>query len=83
MRILSFKNNIILLLIVASLPQDVFSGNVRGHFTKRGKYVSPHKRSNPNKTKIDNWSTKGNVNPYTGKVGNKPTQQVHNKNIKD
>jgi hypothetical protein len=26
-------------------------------------------RSAPNGTKADNWSSKGNVNPYTGKEG--------------
>jgi len=26
-------------------------------------------QTNPNSTKLDNYSTKGNVNPYTGKPG--------------
>lgn len=34
-----------------------------------GKYVMPSYRTSPNKTKIDNYSTKGNYNPYTGKKG--------------
>ena len=33
--------------------------------------MAPHVRSSPNGTASDNWSTKGNVNPYTGKVGTK------------
>ena len=33
--------------------------------------VKSHARSAPNKTKKDNWSTIGNVNPYTGKKGTK------------
>ena len=33
------------------------------------KYVAPSYRSSPNKTKLDNYSTKGNYNPYTGKKG--------------
>jgi hypothetical protein len=41
----------------------------RGYTTDRGTYVAPHYSTNPNGTKLDNWSTKGNVNPYTGKVG--------------
>lgn len=36
-----------------------------------GTYVNGHARSAPNDTKLDNWSTKGNVNPYTGKAGTK------------
>ena len=42
---------------------------VRGHVTKSGTYVAPHYRSSPNKSSFDNYSTKGNYNPYTGKSG--------------
>ncbi len=45
--------------------------NVKGYYRKNGTYVQPHYRSNSNGTKADNWSTKGNVNPYTGKTGTK------------
>lgn len=45
--------------------------HVHGYTKKNGKYVAPHIRSRPNKTKADNYSTKGNVNPETGKVGTK------------
>lgn len=45
--------------------------HVRGYYRKNGTYVRPHMRSAPNGSKADNWSTKGNVNPYTGKVGTK------------
>lgn len=44
---------------------------VRGYYRKNGTYVAPHYRSSPNNTKLDNWSTKGNINPYTGKTGTK------------
>jgi hypothetical protein len=47
------------------------SVHVKGYTTKSGKYVEPHYRSAPNKTQKDNYSTKGNVNPYTGKKGTK------------
>jgi hypothetical protein len=43
--------------------------SVRGYVKKDGTYVAPHHATNPNGTKADNYSTKGNVNPYTGKVG--------------
>ena len=33
------------------------------------KYIMPHYKTTPNKTKLDNYSTKGNYNPYTGKRG--------------
>ncbi|PHX98353.1 MAG: hypothetical protein CK529_13450 [Rhodospirillaceae bacterium] len=45
--------------------------SVRSHVTKKGTYVAPHGQTNPNATKKDNWSTKGNVNPVTGKPGTK------------
>lgn len=45
------------------------STQVRGHVTKKGQYVAPHKRSTPDKSKANNWSTKGNTNPSTGKKG--------------
>ncbi|MFK2905672.1 hypothetical protein ISP17_17065 [Dyella ginsengisoli] len=45
--------------------------HVRGHVTKAGVYVAPSFRTEPNHTKVDNWSSKPNVNPYSGKVGTK------------
>lgn len=47
------------------------SSRVRGYTKKSGAYVAPHRRTNPDKSKSNNWSTKGNVNPYTGKKGTK------------
>ena len=41
------------------------------HTTKNGTYVEGHYQSIPNSSKSDNWSTTGNVNPYTGKTGTK------------
>lgn len=45
--------------------------SVRGHVTKNGTYVAPHRATNPDKSKANNWSTKGNRNPDTGKEGTK------------
>jgi hypothetical protein len=36
-----------------------------------GKEPHDHRRTNPDKSKNNNWSTKGNTNPYTGKKGTK------------
>lgn len=44
----------------------------RGYVKKNGTYVQPHEKTAPNKTKNDNYSAKGNTNPYTGKKGTKP-----------
>lgn len=45
--------------------------SVSGYTRKDGTYVAPHVRSSPNSTAADNYSTKGNVNPYTGAPGTK------------
>jgi len=42
---------------------------VKGYIKKDGTYVAPSMATNPNNTKLDNYSTKNNVNPYTGKAG--------------
>lgn len=47
------------------------SHSVRGHVTKKGSYVPSHHATNPDGRKSNNWSHKGNVNPYTGKEGTK------------
>jgi hypothetical protein len=43
--------------------------HVRGYTRKDGTHVQPHMRSVPDHNPYNNWSTKGNVNPYTGAVG--------------
>lgn len=48
---------------------------VRGHVKKDGTYVQPHRATNPNQTQRDNWSSKPNVNPYTGKPGTKEAEK--------
>jgi len=45
--------------------------NVRGYFRKDGTYVAAHKRTAPDGNFNNNWSTQGNVNPYTGEAGTK------------
>ena len=42
---------------------------VGGYTTNHGTYVAPHMQTNPNGTQLDNYGTRGNVNPYTGAVG--------------
>ncbi len=45
---------------------------VNGYTKADGTYVAPHMQTNPNNTRADNYSTQGNVNPYTGQPGTKP-----------
>ena len=68
---------LLLLLFAASLA---YAGYVKGYTRKDGTYVRGHNRSNSNYTVRDNYSYKGNYNPYTGKTGtnyyrNNPTSQ--------
>lgn len=42
---------------------------VEGYTRSNGTYVAPHYQSEANGTKLDNYSTQGNVNPYTGRAG--------------
>lgn len=42
---------------------------VKGHITKSGKYVAPTRATNPNTTQRDNYGSKPNINPATGKQG--------------
>lgn len=44
---------------------------VNGYYKKDGTYVPGHYRTDANSTKDDNYSTKGNTNPYTGTSGTK------------
>lgn len=44
---------------------------VRSYTKRDGTRVESHRRTTPNTTQRDNWSTKGNVNPDTGKEGTK------------
>lgn len=46
--------------------------NVKSYTTRGGTHVEGHRQTNPDGTKNNNWSTKGNVNPDTGKAGTKP-----------
>jgi hypothetical protein len=47
---------------------------VNGYTRKDGTQVQGHYRSSPNNTVTDNYSYKGNSNPYTGSTGNNKYQ---------
>lgn len=42
---------------------------VDGHFRRDGTYVPGHYRTTPDSSRLNNWSTQGNTNPYTGQRG--------------
>lgn len=67
---------VLVIAIGLSAPQvasAASSHRTKSYVTKKGTYVPSHRATNPNKSKADNWSSKGNSNPYTGKNGTKKT----------
>ena len=42
---------------------------VNGYTRSNGTYVQPYHRSSPDSTKLNNFSTQGNTNPYTNQPG--------------
>ena len=44
---------------------------VSGYTNRNGTYVQGYYRTTPNTTRNDNYSTIGNVNPYSGSYGTK------------
>ena len=64
--------SLILVLAAIALPAAATAQvHVRGYTTKSGTYVAPHYRSSPDSNPYNNYSTRGNVNPYTGQAGTK------------
>jgi hypothetical protein len=60
------------IILSMSLSSKAYADvNVDGYYKKNGTYVQPHQRSDPNNDRSDNWSSKGNTNPYTNKKGYK------------
>jgi hypothetical protein len=43
--------------------------SVDGYYRRNGTYVAPYIRTAPNQTRDDNYSTRGNINPYTLEEG--------------
>jgi len=57
---------------IISMSSYLMASNYVNSYVKRdGTYVQGHYRSSPNSSRYDNYSTKGNYNPYTGKQGTK------------
>ena len=60
----------LLAVLLAATSVSAFAQTyVRPHVRSDGTYVQGHVRSAPNDTRIDNYSTRGNTNPYTGTAG--------------
>jgi hypothetical protein len=55
--------------LVASVGVASADTYVNGYTRQDGTYVAPHYRSSPDNSRLNNWSTQGNTNPYTGQQG--------------
>lgn len=65
---------IVLVLLVGvlsfSASVEARTTRIRGYYKpSTGSYVEPYYKTTPNRTRFDNFSTKGNYNPYSGKRG--------------
>ncbi len=67
-KLLGFTVFLLLFAFFASTNADAAT-RVKGYVKGNGTYVKPHYKTPANGTKLDNYSTKGNVNAYTGKKG--------------
>ena len=57
-------------LMSFSTSVEARTTRVNGYYKpSTGRYVAPHYKTTPNRTKFDNFSTTGNYNPYSGKKG--------------
>jgi hypothetical protein len=57
------------LTLLTSIALAGGSHSNRGYIRKNGSYVAPSHATNPDRTKTNNYSQKGNINPYSGKRG--------------
>lgn len=63
------KRIVFLFLMVCFFVGNAEAKYVKGYRRSNGVSVSSHYRSSPNSVKFDNYSSRGNVNPYTGRRG--------------
>lgn len=61
------------LLMFFAFAAESYSGTtkVKGHTRKNGRRVHSYEKTKKNKSKTDNWSRRGSINPHTGKKGAK------------
>lgn len=56
-------------MALTALSGTAFCGHVNGYYRQDGTYVSGYYRSDSDNTVRNNYSYKGNTNPYTGETG--------------
>lgn len=65
-----------LLTMTVAASSTEAAQRVCGYMKKSGTYVMPHYKSNRDHTKRNNYSTKGNFNPYSFRKGSKEIKGV-------
>lgn len=65
---MNLKAFLFLPLMVIAFASDA-DEYVNSYTRRDGTYVEGHMRSSPNSNSYDNYSTRGNTNPYTGERG--------------
>jgi hypothetical protein len=70
------KLTVVLFLCALCAQGALADESVRGYTRQDGTYVEPHHRTAPNNTRDDNYSTRGNTNPYTGQAGTERVERA-------
>jgi hypothetical protein len=69
------KRLLLALSLIAFVPAAAEAGSrtvrVKPYVSGNGTYVQPHYRTSPDSSRLNNYSSQGNVNPWTGKKGSK------------
>jgi hypothetical protein len=60
---------VVFLVLFASSTKVEAVTRVRGYYRSNGTYVQSYYRTSPNSYRYDNYSYRGNYNPYTGRTG--------------
>lgn len=56
-------------LIVFVNAVEAYAYRTNGYYRRNGTYVQQHYRTSPDNSRWNNYSTRGNYNPYTGRKG--------------
>ncbi len=77
------KKLTLILLFIVSCVVASYAEYVNGYYRKDGTYVNGYHRTEKNDTVRDNYSHKGNYNPYTNEYGthkdsNNKTSEYYN-----
>jgi len=69
-----------LLVLLPAFAQAQYYGRdaqVNPYLRRDGTYIQPHHRTIPDGNPFNNYSTRGNVNPYTGQMGTVNPYQIN------